>query len=126
MELIKRCRSSFPQTLPFPIAAAAAATATVVVGVFTRWALRIELQALRERERVSLFVPLLCTLYDRPYLVFHPLSFPLFVPRCSRRQPLPNPRPVLRNYRWISANTADEYLKDRVLRGRGLARERRI
>ena len=117
MELIKRCHSSSPQTLPFPIAA------TVVVAVFTRWALRIELQAPRVRERGFRCLLPSSALYDRPYPVFHPLSSLLLVPRCSRRQPLPNPRLVLRNYRRISANTADEYLEDRILQGRGLEKE---
>ena len=118
MELIKRCHSSSPQTLPFPIAAT-----TVVVAVFTRWALRIELQAPRVRERGFRCLLPSSALYDRPYPVFHPLSSLLLVPRCSRRQPLPNPRLVLRNYRRISANTADEYLEDRILQGRGLEKE---
>lgn len=121
MELIKRCHSSSPQTLLFPIAATA-----VVVAVFTRWALRIELQAPRVRERGFRCLLPSSAPYEQPYPVFHPLSSPLLVPRCSRRQPLPNPRLVLRNYRRISANTADEYLEDHVLQGRGLEKERRI
>jgi len=126
MELIKRCHSSSPQTLLFPIAAAAATT-TVVVAVFTRWALRIELQAPRVRERGFRCLLPSSAPYDRPYPVFHPQSSLLLVPRCSQRLPLPNPRLVLRNYRRISANIADEYLEDHVLReGRGLEKGRRI
>lgn len=100
MELIKRYRFSRPLVLPapFPIAAATAA----VVAVFTRWALRIELQTPRERGSRCLLLSSLPRLrYDRPY----PLLFPY--------QPLSISRLLLRNYRRISANTANEkYLDD--------------
>lgn len=65
MELIKRYRFSRPLVLPapFPIAAATAA----VVAVFTRWALRIELQTPRERGSRCLLLSFLPRpRYDRP------------------------------------------------------------
>lgn len=114
MELIKRYRFSRPLVLPapFPIAAATAA----VVAVFTRWALRIELQTPRERGSRCLLLSFLPRpRYDRP----SPLLFPY--------QPLSISRLLLRNYRRISANTANESIWTIPVRSteRGIGEKRR-